>query len=69
MLGTATLRRNLAAKTGNPDGHAAGAVAVVAAGQRLVTAGMLLLRMPVLAMLILVIRILAIRILAMRVPI
>ena len=47
----------------------ADAVAVVAAGQRLVTAGMLLLRMPVLAMLILVIRILAIRILAMRVPI
>ncbi len=60
---------SLAAKTGSPDGHAAGAVAVVAAGQRLVTAGMLLLRMPILAMLILVIRILAIRILAMRVPI
>ena len=58
-LATATLRRSLVAKTGNPDGHAAGAVAVVAAGQRLVTAGMLLLRMPILAM----------QILAMRVPI
>ena len=56
---TATLRRSLAAKTGSPDGHAAGAVAVVAAGQRLVTAGILLLRM----------QILAIRNLVMRVPI
>ena len=54
---TATLRRSLAAKTGSPDGHAAGAVAVVAAGQRLVTAGMLLLRMPILAMLILAMRV------------
>ena len=58
-LATATLRRTLVAKTGNPDGHAAGAVAVVAAGQRLLTAGMLLLRM----------QILAIRMLAMWVPI
>ena len=56
-LATATLRRILVAKTGNPDGHAAGAVAVVAAGQRLVTAGMLLLRMPIPAMLILAMRV------------
>ena len=58
-LTTTTLRRTLAAKMSNPDGRAAGAVAVVAAGQRLVTAGVLLLRMPILAM----------QILAMRVPI
>ena len=49
-LATATLRQSLAAKTGNLDGHAAGAVAVVAAGQQLVAAVMLLLRMPILAM-------------------
>ena len=53
---TATLRWSLAARTGNLDAHAAGAVAVVAAGQRLMTAGMLL-RMPILVMLILAMRV------------
>ena len=57
-LAIATLRQKLAAKMGSPDGHAAGEVVVVAAGQRLVTVGMLL-RMQMLA----------IRNLVMRVPI